>query len=104
MGAVMVAIDPGKSAGIAVFRDRELVRVLAVDGDDAGVARRIIEAQNFEFEGTRLPVTVSVGIGTMTASTNPPVQDSADLVNRADQYLYKAKRGGRNRVEGCALE
>jgi len=32
------------------------------------------------------------------------VQDSADLVNRADQYLYKAKRNGRNRVEGCALE
>jgi two-component system, cell cycle response regulator len=84
--------------------------VLMRDVDDAKAMvlaerlRRIIEGQNFEFEGTRLPVTVSVGIGTMTASTNPPVQDSADLVNRADQYLYKAKRGGRNRVEGCALE
>lgn len=37
MGRVTVAIDPGKSAGIAVFRDRELVRVLAVDGDDPPV-------------------------------------------------------------------
>jgi diguanylate cyclase (GGDEF)-like protein len=84
--------------------------VLMRDVDDAKALvlaerlRRLIEAQVIEFEGIRLPVTVSVGIGTMTASTNPPVQDSADLVNRADQYLYKAKRSGRNRVEGCALE
>lgn len=84
--------------------------ILMRDVDDAKAlvvaekVRRLVETTTFEFEGTRIPVTVSVGIGTMSASTNPPIQDSADLVNRADQYLYKAKRGGRNRVEGKALD
>ena len=84
--------------------------ILMRDVDDAKALvlaerlRRLIEGTTFEFDGTRIPVSVSIGIGTMTANTNPPVQDSADLVNRADQYLYKAKRGGRNRVEGKALE
>ena len=84
--------------------------VLMRDVDDAKALvlaermRRLIEVHVFEFEGQRIPVTVSIGIGTMTANTNPPVADSADLVNRADQYLYNAKRAGRNRVEGKALE
>ncbi len=33
MGHVLVAIDPGKSTGIAIFSDRELVHVIACDGD-----------------------------------------------------------------------
>ena len=84
--------------------------VLMRDVDDAkGLIlaermRRLIEAHVFEFEGQRIPVTVSIGIGTMAANTNPPIADSAELVNRADQYLYNAKRAGRNRVEGKALE
>ena len=93
----------------ARFGGEEFV-VLMRDVDDAKALvlaerlRRVVEGNRFEFEGTHVPVTISIGIGTMAANQNPPVQDSADLVNRADQYLYKAKRGGRNRVEGRALE
>lgn len=84
--------------------------VLMRDVDDAKALvlaerlRRLIEAHVIEFEGQRIPVTVSIGIGTLSANTSPPIADSAELVNRADQYLYTAKRAGRNRVEGKALE
>jgi diguanylate cyclase (GGDEF)-like protein/PAS domain S-box-containing protein len=40
-------------------------------------------------------VTVSIGIAT---ATQPPV-DAKRLISRADDALYRAKRGGRNRVE-----
>jgi two-component system, cell cycle response regulator len=84
--------------------------VLMRDVDDTGALvlaerlRRLVEQYEFKFEDKKIPVTISVGIGTMTATNVPPFADAAELVNRADQYLYKAKRGGRNRVEGKALE
>ncbi len=93
----------------ARFGGEEFV-VLMRDVDDTGALvlaerlRRLVEQYPFEFEGKRIPVTISVGIGTMNIEQNPPFNDAAELVNRADQYLYKAKRSGRNRVEGKALE
>ncbi len=93
----------------ARFGGEEFV-VLMRDVDDTGALvlaerlRRLVEQYPFEFEGKRIPVTISVGIGTMNIQQNPPYNDAAELVNRADQYLYKAKRSGRNRVEGKALE
>lgn len=83
---------------VVLMRDVDDTRALVL----AERLRRLIEGHRFEFEGKHIPVTVSVGIGTMTADTQ--MAEPAELVNRADQYLYKAKRGGRNRVEGQALE
>jgi diguanylate cyclase (GGDEF)-like protein len=48
----------------------------------------------FVFQGERIPVTVS--IGTALLGENDKV--AADLIQRADEKLYEAKRGGRNRV------
>ncbi len=48
----------------------------------------------FVFQGERIPVTVS--IGTALPGENDKV--AADLIQRADEKLYEAKRGGRNRV------
>jgi two-component system, cell cycle response regulator len=48
----------------------------------------------FVFQGERIPVTVS--IGTALLGENDKV--AADLLQRADEKLYEAKRGGRNRV------
>ena len=39
-------------------------------------------------------VTVSIGVDTLGAGASSP----AELIDRADQALYRAKRGGRNRV------
>ena len=55
--------------------------------------RRAIEANGFlRDDGTRVPVTVSVGVSTLDGS------GVATLRQRADDALYRAKHEGRNRV------
>ena len=56
--------------------------------------RRAVADSSFRFEGTLIPVTISLGV----AEWEEDVTDPADLVKRADEKLYEAKRGGRNRV------
>lgn len=46
-----------------------------------------------------LSVTVSIGIG-----ESQPKATSEEIINQADQALYQAKRGGRNRIETGAPE
>lgn len=56
--------------------------------------RQAISENRIEVDGEHLGVTVSIGVATLKAG------ESADeLVNRADRHLYRAKLGGRNRVE-----
>jgi diguanylate cyclase (GGDEF)-like protein len=58
-------------------------------------ARKAVADQPFECEGRSYPVTVSAGLGVM----EPGEQLAApDLLRRADDRLYEAKRGGRNRI------
>ena len=57
--------------------------------------RKAVETHRFTFEGTHIPVTISVGIAGMP---DPAVKDATDLVARADKALYQSKHGGRNRV------
>ena len=57
--------------------------------------RKAVEKHNFVFEGTQIPVTISVGIAGLP---DPEVKDAPDLVSRADKALYQSKHGGRNRV------
>lgn len=57
--------------------------------------RAIVEATPFEFEGQRLPVTISVGVA---AHPDIPVETGAQLIQAADEALYQAKRTGRNKV------
>jgi len=57
--------------------------------------RKAVESHRFTFEGTHIPVTISVGIAGLP---DPAVKDATDLVARADKALYQSKHGGRNRV------
>lgn len=50
-------------------------------------------AQPVEFEGLELTTTVSVGVALAA-----PGDDVDDVIARADQAMYRAKRGGRNMV------
>jgi diguanylate cyclase (GGDEF)-like protein len=75
-------------------------------GIDIGGARQfaervrlMAERAHISFEGTQIPVTVSVGLAHNQAGE---VVDSAHrLVAAADGALYAAKRAGRNRVEAA---
>ena len=56
--------------------------------------RKKIEEANFEWNGHRIPVTVSVGVATLRSGENVP----DPMVHRADAALYQAKQDGRNRI------
>ena len=57
--------------------------------------RKKIEMLEIEFEGKRIPVTVSVGVAAMIPND---VQSMNALIGGADRALYKAKHAGRNQV------
>ena len=70
------------------------------EGDQiAALAERVraaVEAHPFLADGgKRVPVTISAGIARAPA---PGLASAADLVARADEAMYTAKREGRNRV------
>ncbi len=57
--------------------------------------RVVVESTIFDHEGTNIPVTISVGVA---AHPDIQVENAAQLIAGADEALYEAKRGGRNRV------
>lgn len=56
--------------------------------------RKHVENARFMYKGNRIAVTVSAG-----ASERKKFTSFKQTINSADEYLYKAKRSGRNRVE-----
>lgn len=79
--------------------------VIVFDGADrsevAAVGERLrsaVEAEPFVADGVERTITVSIGV----AALGPDDRHFNDLVRRADQALYAAKAGGRNRVELAA--
>jgi len=57
--------------------------------------RASVESHPFTFDGTRIPVTISVGIA---RAPGPGIVEMSDLISRADEAMYDAKHAGRNRV------
>ena len=57
-------------------------------------ARKLVEKHSFMFDGEHIVVTMSAGVATMVKKTENP----NELIRRADEKLYEAKTGGRNRV------
>ena len=62
------------------------------------IRQKISELQ-LVYEGTSIDVSVSIGISSNNAATN----SIEDLIRRADEKLYVAKRNGKNRVEGSII-
>lgn len=56
--------------------------------------RRVISREPVDFEGERIAISTSIGL-----ACGPGGGDSTELLRRADDALFEAKRGGRDRVE-----
>jgi diguanylate cyclase (GGDEF)-like protein len=57
---------------------------------------RLVSDHEFNFEGNRIPVTISIGVSDMS----PEITEPPQFIKATDAMLYKAKREGRNRVCG----
>jgi diguanylate cyclase (GGDEF)-like protein len=78
-----------------VLRDTDEERAFII----AERVRRAVEAQNFQHETTVIRVTISIGVTTLHGDNYASVRE---MVQAADEYLYRAKHNGRNRTE-CQL-
>jgi two-component system cell cycle response regulator len=56
--------------------------------------RLTIEAMSVDYEGTLIPVTISIGVASVTSEMGTP----QDLIRVADGLVYESKNAGRNRV------
>jgi two-component system cell cycle response regulator len=57
--------------------------------------RRAVETRPLDWNGTSISLTVSVGV---VAIPSASIRNASDFIAAADEMLYMAKRGGRNRV------
>ena len=58
------------------------------------VLREKVGEHRFTFQGEYMPITISLGAALLAEGD----RTATDLIARADEKLYEAKRGGRNRV------
>ncbi|WP_312798894.1 diguanylate cyclase [Pseudomonas sp.] len=84
---------------IARFGGEEFVVLLPNTSMEEGepliqALRAVIEACPFHFKGERVTITCSAGLTAFQTG-----EGSKQAFERADQALYRAKRGGRNRIE-----
>jgi diguanylate cyclase (GGDEF)-like protein len=59
----------------------------------AETLREKVATHSFVFQGESIPVTISIGCALVQ-----PNDAATELIQRADEKLYEAKRSGRNRV------
>lgn len=62
--------------------------------------RQLVETSKFEFNQQQMKVTISVGVASLR---DREFVDVDEFIGAADTLLYKAKNGGRNRVEARML-
>lgn len=62
--------------------------------------RQAVDRSEFIFGGTPIKVSISLGVATLLDSD---FTQAEELIAVADKYLYRAKRAGRNRVDGKAI-
>lgn len=89
----------------ARFGGEEFVVVLPNTGLEQALIvaekiRALVESHRFSDQGRQWPVTVSIGVSSF--ASDQPIS-AASMLQLADQALYLAKDGGRNRVESHTM-
>ena len=89
----------------ARYWGEEFALMLRESAEDAALAcaercRVAVDRTEFIFAGTPIKVSISLGVATLHDSDYTQAED---LISAADKYLYRAKRAGRNRVDGKAI-
>ena len=89
----------------ARYGGEEFTLLLRESNDDKAVrcaerCRRAVDGHEFQFNGTPIKVTISLGVATLF---DTDFAQPEDLIAAADKYLYRAKRGGRNRVDAMQI-
>jgi diguanylate cyclase (GGDEF)-like protein len=86
---------------LARYGGEEFAILTRIDGPGArAFAERIradVAEKRFVAHGVEMPVTVSIGVAVFP---EVPADTPKKLVEAADQALYRAKKAGRNRVDG----
>ncbi len=80
------------------FGGEEFIAILSETDVNGGVIfadkiRKQVQKARFMYKGVRIPVTVSCGVSERKKHANLQA-----VLNSSDEYLYKAKKDGRNRV------
>ena len=88
-----------KADVVARYGGEEFLAILpGTDHKGAAVAadklRSAVESYVFDFEGTIIPVTISIGVSEISIGTETGEQ----AIHRADLSLYQSKHNGRNQV------
>ena len=66
--------------------------------------RRAISEKTVKIKAEEVRITASFGVSGFRSSTPPRVVSHEAMISLADEALYKAKREGRNRVIGRAID
>lgn len=89
------ALRPTDAVG-RVGGDEFVLILPETDGDTAArVLRRVRSELDYVMRRRRWPVTFSIGL----VSFSPPLRSVSEMIRAADDAMYTAKCGGKNRVE-----
>ena len=75
--------------------------------DAFGIGERLrttVHATSFHVAGVDVAVTISLGAASLASLPGDEDMSAQSLLDQADQFLYRSKLGGRNRVSGPPLQ
>jgi diguanylate cyclase (GGDEF)-like protein/PAS domain S-box-containing protein len=103
--AIAILIQRGvrQSDIIARYGGEEFSAIVINTGKEKGLeiaerVRKNVEEARFPHERAQPNKDLTVSVGVATFSTS--ISTLTDLIREADHALYRAKKGGRNRIEG----